>query len=136
MSMKRGEGNGLLEGTVIYWVILLMFAGILGTFVLRHQGTTDRWEDYYAFVIAQTIDKAQPGDVIVLDVSAPVQIGARNKVATVDEMFVLQEGRQEVGVRLRAGKAHWYSYLRDVSVSNWHVDRAGEKVTLVFEVGA
>lgn len=134
--MKRGETNDLIENTVIYWVLLLLFTATMITFIVRHQGGVDKWEEYYAFVIAETIDRAQPGDVISLDVSAPVQIGVRNKVVSASEMFVLNRGNHEVGVRLRSENTYWYSYVTNKTIANWHIDSSGDATLLVFEVHA
>ncbi|MBM3230636.1 hypothetical protein FJZ22_03225 [Candidatus Pacearchaeota archaeon] len=134
--MKRGEGNGMIENTVIYWIILLLFAGILATFVTRHQGTVDRWEEYYAFSLAQTINRAHAGDVIRVDVSSAVSLGARNKLTDVQSMFLINQEKREVGIRLRPGMVYWYPYVRAVTVSNWKVDISGSASVLMFEVQA
>lgn len=134
--MKRGEGN-LVSNVLIYWVLLLVFAFSMFTFISRHQGNVYAWEAYYGFILAKTIDNAQPGDVVRVDVSPAVQIGAKYwKNTGAEHMFVLNDAHHEVGVQLRPGSMYWYSFVTAKQVGNWHVDTSGSRTIVVFEVKA
>ena len=134
--MRRGEGD-LVHNVLIYWVLLLLFAFSMFTFISRHQGNVQAWEAYYGFVLAKTIDNAHAGDVVRLDVSPAVAIGARYRQNTnAERMFLLSNEHHEVGVQLRSGMPYWYAFVTNKTIGNWHMDTTGSRTLLIFEVKA
>ena len=104
-------------------------------FIMRHQGNVERWETHYAFSIAQTINRAAPGDVIAINVGKAVEIGSKQKMNDVNAMFLLDQGKQVVGVQLKNGATYWSPYVMERTLRGWRVDQSEQETTLRFEVG-
>ena len=115
MNRKGDEGADFIWDNFIYIIALVILIG--GTFLLinHYQNGAAIWEDYYAKEIVRIIDLGCPGDEITLDVHKATEIAKKNRV-NFDNIFILDNVKNEVCVKLSPGKITCYYFFNDVNV--------------------
>ncbi len=126
---KKGGMNELVMNNIIYLIFIALFVISLGAFVFNQVDGAAVWEDYYAKEITKVINLASPGDEIVLDVHRGTEIGRGNGVESFNDMFRIDNGDNEVCVRLSSTRRTCYNYFNDVDVE-WEL-RLGVPVNLL-----
>ncbi|MEM4259168.1 MAG: hypothetical protein QXS38_00175 [Candidatus Pacearchaeota archaeon] len=112
---KKAKIGDIVMDNIVYLIILIIFFAGMMTFVYSKMNGAAVWEDYYAKEIVKVIDLSEPGDEITLDVHKATEIAQKNKV-DFDKIFSFDNLRNEVCVRLSAGRASCYYYFNNVSV--------------------
>ena len=130
---RKGEKNELVFSTVVYLIFAAAFVFLLGAFVFQQMNGAGVWEDFYAKEIVKVINLAQQGDEINLDIHKGSVIGKKNEV-NFNEMFKIDNEKNEVCVRLSAGRKSCYSFFNDVDVA-WEVKLGVPENVLVLKIG-
>ncbi len=121
---KRAESSDLLQWTVIYVVIFLVFFAGAYFIIDRNFDNAGFWEEFYAKEIARVINFAESGDVVMLDVTRATRIAAKNgkNAGNADEVFKFDEEAGEVIISLRQSGGTGYSYLSDKKIESYRVE--------------
>jgi hypothetical protein len=110
---KKGSIAQNLMRNAIYIIILAFFVVLVLLFLGTQKNGASVWADYYAKEIAQTINMANPGDEITLDVQKATDVAIDNKI-NLEQVF--QFNKNQVCIKLDYNKISCYSYLNDVEV--------------------
>lgn len=116
MRMNKKAAGNILPDTVVNLIILLLFFLPLFFFVLQQQEGAGIWSDYYAKEIVKVIDFSEPGDEAWIDVHKATGIAKKNEVKSFSEIFRIDNAKNEVCVKLSAGRITCYNYFSDVDV--------------------
>jgi len=122
---KKGSFGDTLADNAIYLVFALLFFSIMILFVMGQQNGADFWSDFYAKEISKAINLAKVGDEITLDVHKGSVIGKDNGVPSFSEMFMIDNAKQEVCVKLSRGRKNCYNYFNNVIVVDSELVLAG-----------
>ncbi len=115
MNRKATVGDIVMDNIVYLIILIIFFVGMLA-FVYSKMNGAAVWEDYYAKEIVKVIDLSKPGDEIVLDVHKATEIAQKNKV-DFESIFKFDNIKNEVCVKLSAGRASCYGYFNNVDVA-------------------
>ena len=135
---KRAEIGDILMDNTIYLVLAILFFLGMFWFILSYNNGAVFFEDYYAKEIVKIIDFSRAGDSVCLDVHKATDIGKKNKVGSLSEIFQIDNFKNEVCVKLSRGRQSCYNYFNDVDAA--HVDlklsegknEKGESVLNIF----
>jgi len=116
MANKKGKVGDILMDNIIYLVLLIIFFAGMMAFVYTKMNGAAVWEDFYAKEISKTIDTAQVGDVVILDVQKASEIAKSNKVADFEKIFQFDNAKNEVCVQLSTGGKNCYNYFNNVDI--------------------
>lgn len=136
LNMKK-KADSILEGTIIYIILLILATAPLAYFVWDQYNGASIWADFYAKEISRVINLAEPGDEISIDVQTATEVAVKNKIPRLDDIVIFDNAKNEVCVKLSPGRKSCYYYFNEVDVSNWEIKRGlarGEVNTLTFQV--
>ena len=137
IKLNKGGGIGdILLDHVVYIFIVGVFFFIMLWYVLAQQSGGAFFEDYYAKEISKVVNLAKPGDEVTLDVHEGTVIARDNLVPTFSEMFVFNNAKNEICVKLTKGRKSCYNYYNNVDIVDVNIILAGggEENLLVFKV--
>lgn len=132
---KKGGASDIVLDNIIYLVIVIFAFLILYYFVLHQQRGAAFWEDYYSKEIAKTINLAENGDEIRIDVQMASEIAEASGTTDFQRMFEFKNN--SVCVQLRGPTRGCYLYYKDYEVINPRVEFLqgdGGKNVLAFSV--
>ena len=112
------KGESLLTGNTIYLILLLMFTAGMFYFLLEQANGSSVWGDYFVKEVVKTIDFAEPGDNLCLDVHKATEIAKKNRLESFSEIFRVDNVNNEVCVKLSLGRRNCISYFNEVDVVN------------------
>ncbi|RMD66722.1 hypothetical protein D6817_03530 [Candidatus Pacearchaeota archaeon] len=130
---KRGASERLND-EVVFLIIFAVFIAVMVFYVGNRANNAAFWEDFYAKELAKMINLAKPGDEFRLDVHKATEIAQKNKVKSFSEIFVFDNAKSEVCVKLSPGSAKCYSYFVKLDVVDEELELAAPKNMLKFKV--
>ncbi len=111
---KNRKAGKILFPTVIFFVLNIMFFGILLIFVFRSSGGVIVYEQAYAKQIALLIDESKPVMKIKLNMEEAINLAEKNGVSK-DEIVKINENF--VIVKLSEKGGYSYSFFNNVDVT-------------------
>jgi hypothetical protein len=129
--------KAILTANVIYIIITVIFLGGLAASLWLVQNNAKFLGDYYSKELSRTINLAEPGEKITLDVHKATEVAQRNGIPF-EEIFQFDNEQNRVCVKLSKGVKTCYSYFNSVDVKNPpQIQLAsgpnGDKNMLIFE---
>jgi hypothetical protein len=134
--MER-KAESILEGTVIYLVLLILFVVPVSVFVWSQYNGGAIWADFYAKEISRVVNLAEPGDEISIDVQVATEVAEKNEVKSFNEIFNFDNVKKEICVKLEPGRKSCFTYFNNVDVVEWEIKRGlarDEVNTLTFKI--
>ena len=131
------KAESILEGTIIYIILLILFAAPLAYFVWNQYNGASTWADFYAKEISRVVNLAEPGDEVSIDVQTGTEVAVKNKIPSLNDIFTFDNAKNEICVKLAPGRKSCYYYFNEVDVVDWKIDRGlarGEVNTLTFQI--
>jgi len=125
----------MIQNAVFIILALIAFA-IVFYFVAQQSSNAGEWSDYYVKEITKTINLGKVGDTIELDVSKATSISKKENLRSISEVFVFENSKNKVCVKLNKGRRTCYYYYNNVDIVNPEVKIGfGDKPnTLVFKL--
>ena len=116
---KKGEQDigGLLWDNIIYLILVALFVFGMFAFVQQQRNGAGIWEDYYAKEITKMIELSSAGDEIEINVQKGSEVAKENRVSF-SEIFVFDNVKNEICVKLNIGRKTCYFYNKDVDIIN------------------
>lgn len=133
---RRGEetfSEMLLDNVIYIILVVAFFVGCIYFIDSRASGGVV-WEDFYAKELAGVIDYARVGDKYSIDVQKATEVSFSNGQKDFEQMFVFDNLKNEVCVKLSNGGRTCFSYFSDVDVTNIDVVKGKPVNILVFEI--
>lgn len=121
---KKGKFSEVLMSNVVFIILLVVFLVGMLMFVYSKMNGDSVYEDYYAKELVKVVDLAKPGDIVALDVHKATEIAKKNNIADFKEIFSFDNNKNELCVKLSAGKASCYSYFNNVNVGDVWIEYA------------
>jgi len=118
--MKRGQSTILMDN-VIYLVLAAIFMVGMLAFVSGQSNGSDIWTQYYSEEVARILDYSQPGDKISVPIDRASKIAQSNDVE-LSEMFVFDNSKGMVGVKLSEGRRSYFTYFTDFDVVSCEIE--------------
>ncbi|MFA5173958.1 MAG: hypothetical protein WC438_02130 [Candidatus Pacearchaeota archaeon] len=111
--MKNKKGEEILESTVIFILLNLMFfAAIFFGVVYRVESGASVYEQIYAKQIALTIDQAKTGMNITLNLDGLMNLADKNKISRANVVKIDNE-KKLVQVIAANGEGYSYNFFTD-----------------------
>src|SRR3989338_1982397 len=113
---KRGASNEQIAGTAVYLIILSLFTIGMLLFVYQLSNRAALWEDDYAKEIVKIVNALKPGDEFTFDVHKATEVAKKNRLS-MDNIFIFDNAKNEICVKLSPGKKSCYSYFSEIEFS-------------------
>ena len=108
--------DAILQPNAVFTVLLLIFVVFTGVYILSERNGAGVWSDYYAKEISKVINLAKPGDLITLNVQKATEIAEDNDVLNFKEIFMFNNEKKEICVKLAKGEKTCYNYFNNVYI--------------------
>ncbi|MDO8564300.1 MAG: hypothetical protein Q7R87_04785 [Nanoarchaeota archaeon] len=134
INNKRGESY--LEGNVVYIILFILFLMSGMAFLYKYQNNVYFWEQYYSYTIAKSVNNAQVGDRVELNMGRSIELANKEGIADYKKLVSFDNTKKEVVVSLQKGKKTTYSFLRNYNVNDVIIEEDIKGYFLKFSVGA
>lgn len=120
---RRAESDlgDLLKENFIYLLFVILFTVGMVTYVYSVRNNAGVWEDFYAKELAKSINYAQAGDTLTIDIQDITNIAMDNKIRDFNSLFSVNSEKQQICVGLSTGGKSCFSYFNDVRISQLSV---------------
>lgn len=135
LFQRHGAGD-LLSGTLLYVILVVLFAIGLFAVIESQRNSAGLWEELYAKELALLLNRAQPGDMYVLDIQKASEIAVKNGIRDTRYIIHFDGTTREIVVQLHQGGETRFSYFNDVVVANSEIELGRPRNTLRFKVVA
>jgi hypothetical protein len=137
MIAKRKHGaSDLLSGTLLYVILVVLFAIGLFSVIQKESNSADSWEELYVKELALLLNQARPGDVYTIDIQKASEIAVKNGIKDTRYIIRFDGKTREVVVQLHQGGETRFSYFNDVVVADSTIELGRPRNTLSFRVVA
>lgn len=134
LDMNRTGSGDVLSGTLLYVVLVVLFAIGIFMIIAQHKNNAAQWEEFYAKELALLLDQAKLGDRYTLDIQHASELAVANGVENPSYIITFDGKTREVVVRLTLGGETRFSYFNDVVVSDVRVELGKPTNKLQFTV--
>ncbi|MEK6910896.1 MAG: hypothetical protein AABW82_03915 [Nanoarchaeota archaeon] len=132
----NNKGEGYLEENVIYIILFILFLMSGMAFLYKYQNNVYFWEQYYSYTIAKSVNNAQVGDRVELNMDRAVELSRKEGIADYKQIVSFDNVKKEVSVSLQKGKKTSYSFLRNYDINDVLIEEDINGYFLKFSVGA
>jgi len=128
---KRADTN-LLMNDIVFLVLFTLFFLVMFWFVTSYSNGCAFYEDFYAKEIARTINGAEVGTKIIVDVT-PLAISASKSGKPINDIVYLDNVNNKVVVSCRLSSATSFNFFNDVDVTDFRVESpSGSSISTRF----
>jgi len=117
---KNKRADKIMESTIIFIVLNLIFALLLLFFVYKTSTGAVVYEQFYAKQIALMIDNAKPNTQISLDFKKGIEVAEENKITSKEGMVRIMDNK--VFVKLSGKDGYSMDYFSNYNVSYFFMD--------------
>jgi hypothetical protein len=115
--MTDSEGSPLLDN-VIFIVLLAGAIVLVGLMVWGRMNGGETWADITIKEISRTINMAEPGDKIEIDIHDESIVAKRNDVPNLDEIFSVDNEKNQACLKLSKGTKRCFYFFNEVDITN------------------
>ena len=116
MINKKAELGEMIKDNLVYIILVVLFFGLMFYYTLSLRDGANIWSDIYAKEIVKSINLAEAGDEVKIDVHEATVIAKDNGVESLSEVFSVNNNNNEFCVKLSPGKKKCYYFFNDVNV--------------------
>lgn len=141
MMIKRGRitgkgmsrrGVNLLMNQILFIILIVAFAAIMITFIVRFGTRASIQEQIYAKQIALAIEKARAGTSVTMDISELYSFIKENRFE--GRIVNIDNENKKVIIHLASGTGYSFSFFNDNPVA-WNIDQKKGEEKLILNVG-
>jgi len=113
--LKDKRGVDLLNNTIVFLLLNVVFFGIMFGFVARAGSGATVTEQVYAKQIALIIDQAKPGTILNINIEEIYELADENKFSR-QKVIEIDNENNKVHVRIAEGKGYFYNFFSSADV--------------------
>ncbi len=135
-KINNKKGESYLEGNVIYIILFILFLMSGMAFLYKYQNNVYFWEQYYSYTLAKSVNNAQIGDRVELNIDRAIELSRKEGIADYKSIISFDNFKKEVVVSLQKGKKTNYNFLRDYNINDVLIEEDINGYFLKFSVGS
>ncbi|MEK6854957.1 MAG: hypothetical protein AABX73_01930 [Nanoarchaeota archaeon] len=131
---KKADIQEILTANIVYVILLLIFFLLMLFFLRDQMNGSSVWADFYAKEITKTINYAQPGDTITINIHKATKIAKSNELKSFSEIFAFDNSNSQICVKLSKERETCNYYFNNIDVINPEIKLGVPENILVFKI--
>ncbi len=125
--MKNKKAVDILSENLVFLILILVFAFVLGLSIIRIESNTALYEKIYAKQLALLINKAEAGMEIEMDITRLNNIAKKNKFD--GKIIDIDNNERKINIKLINGKGYDFYFFSDKEIL-WNLKKEERKLFL------
>src|SRR3989344_5650598 len=121
LQKSKKASSNFLMGHLVYIILLGFVVFGLFSFAQRQQEGTGIWEQYYSSFIANSINRAEAGDELIIDIHYASEVAIKRKFNSIGEIVLIDGTSNKVCVKLSHQTQTCYNYFKKFSSVEYEI---------------